>query len=142
MIDGRQFEFGTPVKKAEPQSGSGRGGGVWKKEPVRTAEEGVGKASPVCAAGKDLSAFLQILCLCELTAEALCGLRAIECMCCFFPTMGLGELLTARTRNGLLKRFCSRRACLWFCGMCGWLFAKRAVSGSSSLGKFSGQLTD
>lgn len=77
--------------------------------------KGVENALLVYAACKT---FLQILCLCELTAEAMCMQNVCECMCCLFQIMGLCELLTARNRNVLLKGFCSRSACLWLCGMC------------------------
>lgn len=86
---------------------------------------------PLCV--QPAKTFLQTLCHCEVTAEGLCRQHVFECMRCFFLIMGLCELLIARNTNGLLKRFCSPSACLWFRGMCDWHFAKCDVSSSSSL---------
>lgn len=116
-----------------------REGRRWLGERASQEEpwKGAGNALPVYAACKT---FLQILCLCELTAEAMCMQNACECMRCLFQIAGLCELLTARNRNVPLKEFCSQSACLWLCGMCDWLFAKCAVSDSSS--EWSGSLAD
>lgn len=62
--------------------------------------------------------FLQILCLCELTAEAVCMQNVCECMCCLLQIMSLCELLIVRNGTVLLKGFCSQSVCLWLRGMC------------------------
>lgn len=85
----------------------------WESQSGRAYERG-GECSLYAACKTSL----QILCLCELTAEAMCMQSVCECMCCLFQIVGLCELLTARNGNVLLKGFCSQSACLWLCGMC------------------------
>lgn len=86
-----------------------------RKNQSERASKGAENALPGFAACKT---FLQILCLCELAAEAMCMRDVCKCVCCLFQIMCLCELLTARNRNVLLKGFCSQSACLWLCGMC------------------------
>ena len=86
-----------------------------RKSQSGRARKGAENVLPVYAACKT---FLQMLCLCELTAEAMCMQTVCECMRCLFQIVGLCEPLTARNRNVLLKGFCSQSACLWLCGMC------------------------
>lgn len=118
-MDGRQLELGpTAGRKAEPSQAAGGEGVSGRKSQSGQLRKGW-RMPRLCM--QPAKTFLQTLCLCELTAEVLCRQHVFECMRCFFLIMGLCELLTARNSNGLLKRFCSPRACLWFCGMCGWL---------------------
>lgn len=70
---------GTAGKGGEPLPGSGEEVAGKKSQSGRAYERGGECTGCVCCMQKT---FLQILCLCELTAEAMCMQNVCECMCC------------------------------------------------------------
>lgn len=90
-MDGRQLELGSPGRRSRAAARRREGRRCLEE---RASQEGLRKGwGSLCL--QPAKTLLQTLCLCEPTAEALCRQRVFECMRCFFPIMGLCELLTA-----------------------------------------------
>lgn len=78
-MDGTAVASRTAGKGGESLPGIMRGGGRWEKEPVRKSLLNGWRVQSVYTACK---IFLQILCLCELTAGAMCIENVRKCVCC------------------------------------------------------------